>query len=517
MVNNRRPLAAIDLGTNSFHLLVVDADRTTGRFKIIDREKELVRLGSGSSDMKYLSEHAMNRGIEALKRFKRIADASKAPIRAIATSAVREALNQDMFLKRVKAETGITVEIVSGVEEARLIYLGVLQALPVFDKQVLLIDIGGGSTEFLVGCRRKIFYDNSLKIGSMRLSERYFDSSKTSSSSIKKCRELLLGMMHPVLRAIKKTEYDLAIGTSGTILNIAHMISCARKDGPVSRMNNFTFSRDELEAVVKKIVKAKDAKERLRIPGIDPKRVDIIVAGALILGQAFRELKIKEMVVSEYALREGIIFDTIEKKHRKIRGHSLNDIRYGSVLHLAENFGYERDHSHHVAHLALRIFDETRQIHRLGGAEREYLEAAAILHEVGLSISHSQHHLHSYYLVRNAELLGFTENEKEIIANIARYHRKSHPKDKHSGFQNLSGEERNVVLRLASILRIADGLDRTHSSVIADLRGRTRKKSLVFRLKRKKRLPVELELWGANRKKDLFEETFERAVKFTLS
>src|SRR6185436_6684241 len=163
MIRQRKPLAAIDLGTNSFHLLVVDVDRTTGRFKIIDRKKELVRLGSGSSDMKYLTQQAMSRGIEALKRFRRIADASHAPIRAIATSAVREALNQDVFIKRVKAETGITVEIVSGVEEARLIYLGVLQALPVYDKQILLVDIGGGSTEFLVGRERKILYDNSLK------------------------------------------------------------------------------------------------------------------------------------------------------------------------------------------------------------------------------------------------------------------------------------------------------------------------------------------------------------------
>jgi len=516
MIRQRKPLAAIDLGTNSFHLLVVDVDPTKGRFKIIDRKKELVRLGSGSSDMKYLTQQAMSRGIEALKRFKRIADASRAPVRAVATSAVREALNQDVFIKRVKAETGITVEIVSGVEEARLIYLGVLQALPVYDKQILLIDIGGGSTEFLVGRERKILYDNSLKIGAMRLSERFFESSKTTTPAVKKCKELILGMMNPILRAIKETEYEIAIGTSGTILNIAHMISCGRKEEPLARLNNFTFTRDELFDITDRIVKAKDARDRLKIPGIDPKRVDIIVAGALILEQVFKELKIREMTVSEFALREGIVFDTIEKKHRKTHGHALNDIRYGSVLHLAENFGYEREHSHHVAHLSLRIFDETKRLHRLGDTEREYLEAAAILHEIGLSISHSQHHLHSYYLVRNAEMLGFTENEKEIIANIARYHRKSHPKDKHSGFQNLSAEERALVAQLASMLRIADGLDRTHASVIADLKGKVRKKSLQIRLKKKKGSPTDLELWGANRKKELFENTFKREVKFSI-
>ncbi len=154
------------------------------------------------------------------------------------------------------------------------------------------------------------------------------------------------------------------------------------------------------------------------------------------------------MVVSEYALREGIIFDTIEKKHIRMNEHRFDDIRYGSVMHLAESLGYEEDHSLHVSKLALRIFDQTKKLHHLGNTEREFLEASAILHEVGLFISHAQHHRHSYYLIRNAELLGFTENEKEIIANVARYHRKSHPKDKHEGFRNLTSDEQEVVVNL---------------------------------------------------------------------
>ena len=509
-------IAAIDIGTNSFHLIIAEINPSTGRFKTLAREREIVRLGSGSADMKYLSDNAMSRGIETLKRFKRMADAARAPIRATATSAVREAVNQDEFKRRVKSETDIKIEIISGMEEARLIYLGVLQALPVFNKQVLLIDIGGGSTEFLIGKQRKIQYDNSLKMGAVRLTHRFFSSKNIDSKSVKLCRQYISGLMNPISRGVRALDTEMVVGTSGTILNIASMIQRERDEEPSVRLNNFSFSRDELESIVEKVVRAKDAKQRSKIDGLDPSRSDIIVAGALILEQVFKEFKIKKMTVSEFALREGIILDTIEKAHKRTNGRSLDDIRYNSVLHLAENFGYEEQHSRHVAHLAIRIFDQTKRLHLLGKRDREYLEAAAILHEVGLFISHVQHHWHSFYLIRNGELLGFTENEKAIIANVARYHRKSHPKYKHEAFRNLTPDDQAIVTKLAAILRIADGLDRTHESLIKDISCRQSKRSVIMKLRRARRIPVELEIWGANRKKDLFESTFHRNVRYKL-
>lgn len=512
-----KTLAAIDIGTNSIHLLVVEFNPSTGRFRVLDREKEIVRLGSGSTDMKHLTERAMLRGIKTLRRFKLIAGAVRAPIRAVATSAVREALNRGKFTRRVKKETGINVEVISGVEEARLIYLGVLQALSVFDRRTLLIDVGGGSTEFLIGKKRKILYDNSLKMGAVRLTHRFFDSKKINPEAVDQCRRFILGLMSPVVRAVKDTEFEVAVGTSGTILSIANMIRVERGDDSSPRLNNFRFTREELFSVTGRILRAKNVKERAKLDGLDSGRADIIVAGALILEQIFKQLKIKKMSVSEYALREGVVYDTIEKMHRPKKGHLLNDIRFGSVTHLAESLGYERRHSHHVAQLALRIFDQMKEVHELGPREREFLEAAAILHEVGLFISHTQHHRHSYYLIRNAELLGFTENEKEIIANVARYHRKSHPKPKHEGFRNLTPEEQSVVTKLAAILRIADGLDRTHGSVIRDITFRKSGKSLIFRLRREQRLSPDLEIWGANRKKDLFEDAFGKRIKFVLA
>jgi len=505
-------LAAIDIGTNSFHLVVAEVNRSTGRFKILDREKEIIRLGSGSTDMKYLSEAAMNRGIDALKRYKMIADANNAYIRAIATSAVREALNQDVFVHRVKEEVTIDVEVASGVEEARLIYLGVLQALAVFHKTILLIDIGGGSTEFLVGKSRKILLDNSLKLGAIRLTERFFRNGTYDGSSIKKCRKYISGTLAPVIREIKKQKFEVIVGTSGTIQNIARIIHSAHEDESPEDLNNVTFTRDQLSKITALLLKTKDQKQRVAVKGLDPSRADIIVAGALILDQVFTELKIKRMVVSEYALREGIIYDTIEKRSNNKRYNHLVDLRYNSVLHLAETLGYEQYHSHQVAALSLRIFDQLKKLHGLGNAEREFLEAAAILHEVGFFLSHAQHHRHSYYLIRNAELLGFTENEKELIANVARYHRKSHPKYKHEAFRRLNNEEQQIVNKLSAILRIADGLDRTHASLIADVVCRISPNSVRMLLKKTNSSPIDLELWGAERKKGLFEETYSRKV-----
>jgi exopolyphosphatase/guanosine-5'-triphosphate,3'-diphosphate pyrophosphatase len=513
--HNRVPLAAIDLGTNSFHLIVVRANTKTGRFSILDREKEIVRLGSGTTDMKHIPMSAMNRGVETLMRFRIIADSFKAPIRAIATSAVREALNRDEFIRRVKTETGIGVEIASGVEEARLVYLGALQALPVFDKKVLLIDIGGGSTEFLIGQRRRITYDNSLKIGAVRLTSRFFPSGKYSKKAVKAAREFVRLLLAPVERSLGDRLYDVAVGTSGTMTTIARMVRAAtHKRNLQAPINGFSFTREEAHGIVGAILDAKSTKELSELPGLEKERADIIVAGALILDEIARVLRIKSITVSEYALREGIVLDTIEQRYRRRGVHTLDDIRYHSVLHLAESLGYEKEHCQHVASLALAIFDQLHPLHKLGPAAREYLEAASLLHDVGLFLSQSQHHRHSYYLIRNADLIGFTENEKEIIAQTARYHRKSHPKFKHVEFQSLSESDKTMVKSLASFLRIAEGLDRTHRQAIASLRCTATGKSVSMALRRDKLPSVSIELMGANFKKSLFEDVFNREVKF---
>ncbi len=511
-------LAAVDIGTNSFHLVIAEVEGNSGNFKILGREKEIVRLGTGSTDMKYLADDAITRGIETLKRFKGLADSADAPLRAIATSAVREANNQNEFIERALKEAGVKIEIASGFEEARFIYLGILQALPVFDKKILLIDIGGGSTEFLIGKRREVIYDNSLKLGAIRLTQRFFNSEKTESKAVKDCRKFIRGTMNPVTRQIENYSFESVIGSSGTIANIANMIRTAKNGESENRLNNFTFTKDELHEVTEKIIDAKTEKQRLKIPGLDPSRADIITAGALILEQIFKELGIKQITISDYALREGIILDIIEARLALTEHDHLSDIRYKSVKQLAENLKYEKEHSDHTTCLALSIFDQISNLHKLGSLEREYLEAATILHEAGCFVSHSQHHTHSYYLIRNSELLGFTENEKEIIANTARYHRKSHPKQKHEAFAKLNPQDRLIVKKLASILRIADGLDRTHSSAIKDVKciSNNGELNIILEKSSTNNTSLELEIWGAESKKALFEETYGVSVKFEV-
>ncbi len=511
----KRTMAAIDVGTNSFHLIVVEYSASTGQFRTLAREKELVRLGSGSTDMKYLSEQAMARGIQALRLFKKIAGAFNAPIRAIATSAVREALNQDEFIRRAKTEAGIKLEVASGAEEARLIYLGVVQALPVFSKKVLCIDIGGGSTEYVIGHKKKILSGNSIKLGAVRLTERFFPSGRITEKGVKECRKYVRGMLSPIVREVGKFDYQQVIGSSGTILNLAKIILAAREERNEQSLNNVRFSAKELTAAVEKVLSKEYSEDRVRIEGLDQSRADIIPAGAIILEQTFKEFGIKTLTCSEYALREGIILDTMEKSIERPSFHHLSDIRYNSVLHLSLQFHNEINHGRKVADLALRIFDQTKKLHKLSVVEREYLEAAALLHEIGLAVSHALHHRHSYYIIKNGEMLGFTENEKEIIANVARYHRKSHPKMKHEGFRLLSPEDQQMVTKISAILRIADGLDRTHGGKISDVRVRIVGKRILMKIIAAKKKDLEIEFWGADRKKELFEEIFRVTTVFS--
>lgn len=515
-MEHKKNFAAIDIGTNSFHLVVAEVNLATGKFRTLTKDKEIVRLGSGSTDMKYISESAMNRGIAALKRFSAIAGSYSAEIRAIATSAVREALNRDEFLRRVRSHTSIKIEIASGTEEARLIHLGVLQSLPVFHKNILLIDIGGGSTEFLVGKGRKIFFSNSLKIGAVRLTERFFQNDNINKNSIDECRKFVKGSLVPLTREISKRPYECCIGSSGTIDTITKIIRASKKGGLPEFVdnNNYSFTKAELSKAVEQILKAKTIRKRRSIPGMDPDRVDIITAGAIIIEQIFKELKPAQLTFSEYALREGIILDSIEKLHLKHKATHLFNIRYNSIVHLGEMYHYEKTHAHHVSMLSLLLFDQTKKLHGFSEREREYLQAAALLHEIGAYVSHSLHHRHSYYLIRNADLMGFTENEKEIIANVARYHRKSHPKVKHETFSLLSADDKRVVVRLAAILRIADGFDRSHASFVQKVKVAIRGKNVQISIKPRSSENYEMAVWGADRKKKLFEDTFKCVVKF---
>lgn len=423
-------LAAIDIGTNSFHLIVVEV-KENGSFEIVDREKEVIRLSEGSSgDIKLIKPEAVERAIVTLKRFKGIADSHSAKIRAVATSAVRESLNKIEFLKDVYYKTGIEIEVVSGIEEARLIYLGMLKAVPIYDKKVLCIDIGGGSTEFIIGEKGKILFSISLKLGAVRLSQKFFPDYKLTKDNINECRHWIDGEIFPVIRELKNHKIEHFIGSSGTIMSVGLMISALKKETFKENMilNNYEFFKDEFTAIENEVLNNRTLKQRAKIKGLDEKRADIIPSGILILSEIINHFQIPSMIISGYALREGIVIDTIQKNDENYDEQGLTNIRLESVKNLAESCRFDKEHCEHVAELALQLFDQLYELHNLGHKEREYLDAASKLHDIGYHISHSQHHRHSMYIISNSELLGFNENEINIIANVARYHRKSHPK-----------------------------------------------------------------------------------------
>jgi exopolyphosphatase/guanosine-5'-triphosphate,3'-diphosphate pyrophosphatase len=499
-------LAAIDIGTNSVHLVVA---RVTGphAMEVLGREKEMVRLGSGGGDLKHLTDDAVDRAVFALARFREVADAFGAPVTAVATSAVREAENRQAFLNRARDEAGVDVEVISGFEEARLIHLGVLQAVAVFDQQLLLCDIGGGSTELLVGSKGESLAARSLKMGAIRLTQRFFSADKLSPSSLDSCRRYVRSNLAAFGREVRRLGFEVAVGSSGTMATLCAMAVARKQEVPPKNWNNFELTRSDLKSVVKSLVKAPSLEARSKLPGLDPKRSDIILAGALILEQVFEEFEISSMVYSDYALREGVLLDTWQRRHGASL-HHLSDLRRRSVTHLAEQMDEDTEHSNHVARLALSLFDQTSQLHGLGDDAREYLEAAALLCNLGLFLSHAGHHRHSYYMIRNSEhLTGFTDREIELIAQIARYHRKSGPSAKHPEFAVLSKKDQALVRYCAGLLRIAIGLDRTHSQKVAEV-GVSAGKKLTVGAVARDGSDIGLELFSASQRADLASEAF---------
>ncbi|MGI9659295.1 MAG: Ppx/GppA phosphatase family protein [Gaiellaceae bacterium] len=502
-------IAAIDIGTNSIHL-VVARPTPNRRFDVLAREKEVVRLGSGSGDMKHLSAEAIDRAVATLDRFRQVAETWDAQVAAVATSATREALNRQEFLTRARDEAGVDVAVISGMEEARLIHLGVLQAVPVYDRDVLVIDIGGGSTELIVGSGGKMRAARSLKLGAIRLTDRFFADEPTEPENVEACRAYVRAFLNPVVRRIRRAGFSVTVGSSGTIGSVVAMSVAQRGESPRS-LNAVTVTRDELDAVVASLVEATTAAERERLPGLESKRSDIILAGVILLEQLTKELGVEELTFSEYALREGVLLDRMRQPHEGL--HHLSDLRQESVLHVARMFVDDLQHATATAELAADIWEQTESVHELPAQTLELLEAAALLHNVGLFVSHSAHHRHSYYLIRNCEhLTGFTDREIELIAQVARYHRKSPPKAKHEEFANLTADDQQHVRVMAGILRIAIALDRTASGVVDSVAVQREGKELAFRVAIEAGADGSLELYTAEQRKDMLEEALGRKI-----
>ncbi|WP_413162819.1 HD domain-containing protein [Capilliphycus salinus ALCB114379] len=519
-----RILAAIDLGTNSFHMVIVKIDPTLPSFTIIARDKEMVRLGDCGPKGR-LKPEVMERGIICLRRFQEIAKTYNAEqIVAVATSAVREAPNGRDFIKQVSDELNLEISLISGQEEARRIYLGVLSAMEFNNQPHVIIDIGGGSTELILGEGREPTFLSSTKVGAVRLTQEYVKSDPISRNEFLYLQAYIRGMLERTVDELASTlsnkEPIRLVGTSGTIETLAVIHAREKLGTEPTPLTGYELTLSDLQDLVNRFRKMSYS-ERLAIPGISDKRAEIILAGALILQEAMTLLNIDSLTVCERSLREGVIVDWM-LTHGLIEDRLRygSSIRQRSILKIAQKYQVNLDHGERVAAFALNLFDQTKSIlHDWGPEERELLWAAGILHNCGLYISHSAHHKHSYYLIRHGELLGYTETEIETIANLARYHRKSSPKKKHENYQNLPKVHRLIVDQLSPLLRFAVALDRRQIGAVARVSCQCHWESQEFHLKLKPADPKDdcaLELWSLDFKKEAFESQYKLKVIASL-
>ena len=508
-------IAVFDIGTNSIHMLVVEIRRDFS-FEVVDHEKDTTRLGDGSFETGVLSKEKMDRALSVIDRFARIARSSGVRrIVAAATSAVREAKNGGEFVDRLLEKTGIKVQVVTGEEEGRLIFLAATSSVNTKGKNALVVDIGGGSVELVLGNKKEILFNKSFKLGVARLTDHFIRRDPPSPKELKRLRTFLRRELGPAVRRIRRLGFSKMIGTSGTVINLASMVLYDEKHSPLHFVNHFRLRQNRLEAIYQKLLET-NLEERRRIPSLDPKRADLIIAGAVLLGTLMRLLKAREITLSDKAIREGIVLDFIRKNEKRIKGEEENpDIRERSVLQLARRSAFDENHSRRVAELALRIFDGTRRLHRLGKKERELLYFACLLHDIGYCVSFNKHHKHTYYLIVNNDLDGFDSEEIEMMGAVARYHRKRLPKPDDPHFRKVGLKNIRALKVLSAILRVADGLDRTHFSVVQSVDCRIRPRALTILVKA--RQDAELELWQANQRKELMEKVFRRKVEIRLA
>ena len=503
-------LAAIDIGTNSVHMIVVRV-RPDFSFEVIDREKEMVRLGAGGLDGKKLTPEAMTAALQALSKFARLARSHEVDeILAVATSATREAENGGAFLRAIERRTGIRARVISGVEEARLIHLAAVYGVDT-PKPAVVIDIGGGSVEITRGSGSKIALARSFKIGVIRLTERFVDADPISSRDERKMADFILEEVDRYLEHIAEQGFDRVIGTSGTILSLGTVATAMERDSVPQGVRNLRVSAKALRRLRKTAVEM-DLEERMHLPGLDPRRADLMVAGAILLDTLLKKLGAEEITLCDLALREGVLLDYIQAHRRDIaRVGSYPDVRRRSVIELAERCAWEAEHSKQVAAIAMTLFDYTKRIHQLGDREREWLEYAGFLHDIGNHISYEKHHRHSYYLTKNGDLRGFEPDEIDVIALVTRYHRHATPKRHHVGFTDLDKEHRRAVTVLSAFLRLAETLDRSRHGVVRGIEVRERLGEV--RLNVQAVGDAELEVWAAHKQAKALEEALGRKVR----
>jgi exopolyphosphatase/guanosine-5'-triphosphate,3'-diphosphate pyrophosphatase len=527
--------AAMDIGTNSVRLGVVQVqpDQT---WTTLASQKQVVRLGEGEfaanakkptakkrkSDDEEAEHHrltpeAIERGALVCARFAEVARGYGAEeIVALATAAVREAENQEAFVQAVREAADLEIRVISGQEEARLIYLGVLSGIELdAGQKALIMDIGGGSTELIVGDSGGYAFLDSLRMGAIRLTQEFLGTAEkpVTAAQWAAMTQHVRSALVPASRAIARAGFGVMYGSSGTAQNLAEIAAHAGAGAVPTSFRNHALALADVQAITRRLC-AMTLEQRRRIPGINPERADIILGGSAILQTTMETVGAQTILISDRALREGIIVDRLARDERPdtqedVEGAAPAGARLRSIRQLMRSTNVDDAHAAHIVRLSLARFDQWKALglHDYGRA-RELLEYAALLHDCGFFVSHTDHQKHSYYLIRNSEILGFNDREIEIIANIALYHRKARPRRKHPQFAALDSQAQNVIRVLSCALRLAEALDRGHLMLIRGVNCEHLTKPNRIRMQVMTTGDAQLELWAAQAQAEIFQKTF---------
>ncbi|HEX8769533.1 MAG TPA: Ppx/GppA phosphatase family protein [Acidimicrobiales bacterium] len=504
-------IAALDLGTNSFHLLVVDA-HPDATFAPLVREKEMLRLGDVVARNGRITEAVAARAVATVHRFRTLVDSVGADETvACATSAIREAENGDEVVDAIEAEAGVPVHVIGGLEEARLIFGAVRASVVIDPGPALCFDVGGGSVEVMVGDASGMQWASSVKLGVARLTAELVADDPPSPDDLRRLRERITAGLAPLAEESAPFRPRMSVGTSGTLCALARMVAARRTGGIPVSINQFRFSREEFGALHEELMSSTSA-ERARMAGLDARRADIIPAGSMLLTTAMDLFGFDDLTVSEWALREGMVLDAIQRHDPADWSGDPRAIRLSSVLRLARDSNWDEPHGRQVARPAVDLFDKTMPLHQLGSRERDVLECAGLLHDIGEHVSTDGHHKHTAYLIQHGRLRGFAPDEVNELATLARYHRGGDPRRSHDLYGALDEASQSRVARLASLLRVADGLDRGRSSGVERVDVELHSGRVRMRVHAGES-DIDVDLWGARRKRELFERLFERRLE----
>ena len=505
----------MDLGSNSFHLLIADA-RPDGTFEPLVRDKEMLRLGTTVARTGEVGDEAAAGAVETVARFKALADSMGADeVVACATAALREARDSLAVVDRIEEATGVKVRVISGKEEARLIFDAIRTSVVIDPAPALGMDLGGGSLELMVGDATGLSWSASLKLGVARLTAALVKGDPPTGSDRKRVVEAVTSMVtHPLLPRISSAGTKFAIGSSGTLRTLIGLCEAQHGRPIPSSVNQLSVSLDDLEVLSKNLLSMTSA-ERAALPGVEARRADLLPAGALVATTVMKMAGLEKLVGCEWALREGMVLDAIRHHSRADWDPDPRAMRRESVLDLCRRSGFNEVHARKVARIAAELFDGTAELHALGEREKELLEHAALLHDIGEHVSLDGHERHTAYLIENGRLRGFSPYEVGVLTSLGRFHKRGTPKTSFEPYARFSGDERRTVNKLVALLQVADGLDRSHGGPVKDVSVKARPGVVEVTVDADD--DIDLEVWGLRRKRELFERVFDCKLEVTES